>query len=325
MDDAVVSTQDIRKAFRSKRGDVEAVRGVNLSVQRGQVFGFVGPNGAGKTTTLRILTTLLMPDTGVATVAGFDVKTEAQKVRRHIGYVGQAGGADRSATGREDLILQGRLHGMSGSDAKERAAELVAALDLGEFIDRIVGTYSGGQHRRLDVAIGMMHRPVVLFLDEPTVGLDPQNRANLWDQIRQLRAGGTTIFLTTHYMDEADELSDRLAIIDHGVIVAEGTPRELKRDIAGDVITIGVGEHDLHAQKLMSLLKDMLFVRDVNEEPEQLRIYVDNGESALPPIFRLLEQEGLRLATITLSVPTLDDVFLRETGRSLRVEAATAR
>lgn len=320
MDVPVVFTEDLRKAFHGKRGEVRAVNGVDLRVEAGEIFGFVGPNGAGKTTTLRILTTLLPPDAGVATVAGFDVKGSPHEVRRRIGYVGQAGGSDRSATGREDLVLQGRLYDMSVRDAKQRAAELIEALDLTEFVDRIVGTYSGGQRRRLDVALGIMHRPLVLFLDEPTIGLDPQNRANLWEQIRELRARGTTIFITTHYMDEADELSDRLAIIDHGVIVAQGTPRELKKQIAGDVLTIGVVDHEKHTEKLAAILSSMDFVRSVSQEPTRLRVYVADGESALPEILRLLDSLEISLSTATLSVPTLDDVFLRETGRSLRPE-----
>ena len=231
MPDAVVVTEDLKKYFPSRNGPVKAVDGVNLEVFPGEIFGFLGPNGAGKTTTLRILTTLVKADSGAATIAGFDVLREPGDVRRNIGYVGQAGGADRPATGRENLILQGRLYDMTLQQAKERAAELIAALDLTEFADRIAHTYSGGQLRRLDVALGIMHRPKVLFLDEPTTGLDPQNRANLWIQIGKLRDMGVTVFLTTHYLEEADTLSDRLAIMDHGKIVAEGTPEEVAANL----------------------------------------------------------------------------------------------
>lgn len=234
----VVYTKNLKKYFPSRRGTVKAVDGVNLSVPAGQIFGFLGPNGAGKTTTLRILTTLIEADSGEATVAGLDVLKEPDNVRLHIGYVSQSGGSDRPATGMENLMLQGRLYGMTHKEAKERAIELVKLLDLTDFADRVVYTYSGGQRRRLDVALGIMHSPEVLFLDEPTTGLDPQNRSNLWTQIKKLKEIGTTIFLTTHYLEEADMLSDYLVIMDQGKIVAEGTPRELKRQIASDTVNI---------------------------------------------------------------------------------------
>lgn len=323
MANSIVYTKDLKKFFPTKKGTVKAVNGVNLSVQRGEIFGFLGPNGAGKTTTLRILATLMIPDEGIATVAGFDVEAEPYKVRRHIGYVGQNGGSDRAATGRENLILQGRLYDMSVGEAKDRADELINVLELSEFEDRIVSTYSGGQRRRLDVAIGIMNRPDVLFLDEPTTGLDLQNRANLWTQIQKLCASGTTIFLTTHYLEEADVLSDHLAIMDHGVIVAEGTPQSLKKQVAGDVITIGIEDLGDYSQGLITLFKQKSFVRDVTEEPEHLRLYVEDGARILPQILRSLDQQGLNLQTITLSVPTLDDVFLRKTGYSLRDTSAT--
>ena len=214
---------------------VPALRGIDLGVPRGRVFGFLGPNGAGKTTTLRILTTLLPPTSGTATVAGYDVTTEQAQVRRHIGYVGQLGGTDLDhATGRENLILAARLYGLPKADARARADELLEAFDLAGLARRETSTYSGGQRRRLDVALGMVGAPDVLFLDEPTTGLDPQNRVNLWDQVRHLKAGGTTVFLTTHYLDEADALADDLAIVDHGVIVARGTPAELKAQTGSD-------------------------------------------------------------------------------------------
>jgi ABC-2 type transport system ATP-binding protein len=316
--DPIVYTHDLRKYFPSKEGVVKAVDGVNLSVQRGEIFGFLGPNGAGKTTTLRILTTLLKADAGQATVAGLDVRADPYKVRRHIGYVGQNGGSDRAGTGRENLVLQGRLYDMTAQEAKARADELIKVLDLTDFADRIVGTYSGGQQRRLDVGIGIMNRPDVLFLDEPTVGLDPQNRANLWTQIDKLRASGTTIFLTTHYLEEADVLSDRLAIMDHGVIVAEGTPEALKQQVAGDVVMVGVEDLGDQAARVLTQLKAKEFVRDVTEAPQSLRIYVADGSRVLPDILRFFDQQGVALQTITMSVPTLDDVFLRQTGYSLR-------
>lgn len=322
MPDDVVSTVDLKKYFSTRRGVVKAVDGVDLSVSAGQVFGFLGPNGAGKTTTLRILTTLMTPDSGQAVVAGYDVLKDPDAVRRRIGYVGQSGGSDRPATGRENLVLQGRLYGMPKADVEKRAAELIDLLDLTDFADRIVYTYSGGQRRRLDVALGIMHRPQVLFLDEPTTGLDPQNRANLWEQIGKLKATGTTIFITTHYLEEADVLSDYLAIMDYGRIVAEGTPGELKRQVALDTIQITLSD-PAHADAVVSrVLEGQGVVRSLAQERDCLRISVDNGEVALPRIMRALDQEDIAISSISLSTATLDDVFLEKTGRSLRDTAA---
>lgn len=318
MKQSVVVIKNIKKFFPSKHGSVKAVDGVNLQVASGEVFGFLGPNGAGKTTTLRILTTLLVQDSGDAFVAGFNVKKEPDQVRRHIGYVSQAGGADRPATGRENLILQGQLYGMPTPTASARAEELIQLLDLSEFAERIVYTYSGGQRRRLDVALGLMNRPIVLFLDEPTTGLDPQNRANLWVQIKKLRQEGTTIFLTTHYLEEADVLCDHIAIIDDGRIVAEGTPLELKKQVAGDCITIGIENPEEKTPKLISLLEKADFMREVKKDDDHLRLYVKDGAKAISEVLRLLNQQKINLKTITLSEPSLDDVFLSQTGHSLR-------
>ena len=246
--DGAVRVTGLRKAFPSKRGRVEALRGVDLTVAAGQIYGFLGPNGAGKTTALRILTTLLRADAGEVVVAGLDVGAHPAAVRRRIGYVGQRGGADIEATGRENLVLQGRLYGMGRHETERRADELIELLDLASFCRRIARSYSGGQRRRLEVALGIVHRPDVLFLDEPTLGLDPQNRANLWDQLRRLRDTGTTVLLTTHYLDEADQLSDRVAIIDNGLVVAEGTPEELRgRYPVGVTISPRPGFADLAA------------------------------------------------------------------------------
>ncbi len=318
MEQSVVVIKDLKKFFSTRHGSIKAVNGVNLQVASGEIFGFLGPNGAGKTTTLRILTTLLVQDSGDALVAGFDVKKEPDQVRRHIGYVGQIGGADRPATGRENLILQGQLYGMTTTAASARAEELIQLLDLSEFAERIVYTYSGGQRRRLDVALGLMNRPTVLFLDEPTTGLDPQNRANLWLQIKKLRQEGTTIFLTTHYMEEADALCDRIAIMDDGRIVAEGTPEELKRQISGDCITIGIENQKEKAPELISLLEKADFMREVKQEDGYLRLYVKDGAEAISEVLRLLNEQKINLKTITLSAPSLDDVFLQQTGHSLR-------
>ena len=313
-----VRTSGLRKAFRVKNKPVEAVNGIDLTVATGQIFGFLGPNGAGKTTTLRILTTLLPADAGEAFVAGADVRRSPQEVRRRIGYVGQLGGADASATGRENLLLQGRLYGMTAAQAARRTGELIEAFDLGAFAGRVARSYSGGQRRRLEVALGIMHRPRVLFLDEPTTGLDPQNRANLWDQLRLLREGGTTVFLTTHYLDEADQLSDRLAIIDQGRVIAEGTPAELKQRYSGDTIAI---TPSLPPQSLPSLERDLAsgpFVRAARTSGDSIRLSVSDTTQAMAAAFGLLAGRGIEVRSASLAQPSLDDVFLRETGRSLR-------
>jgi len=315
MSEPVIVTEGLRRTFGKKEDVVEAVAGVDLHVEAGTIFGFLGPNGAGKTTTLRILATLLLPTAGIARVAGHDVARDPEAVRRRIGYVAQTGGTDPRMSGRGELVMQGRLFGLPGADAHARAAELLEALDLADAGDRPIETYSGGMRRRLDVGLGMVHRPVVLFLDEPTTGLDPQARARMWDEIRGLRDGGTTVFLTTHYLDEADALCDRLAIIDHGRIVAGGTGPELKRAVAGDVITIGV---DSSAELVCQLLAAQAFVREASLVDGVVRIYVADGEASLPLVLRLLDGQGLAPQTLALHRPSLDDVFLRQTGRSLR-------
>ncbi|HEV8546084.1 MAG TPA: ATP-binding cassette domain-containing protein [Candidatus Limnocylindrales bacterium] len=318
---SMIETTDLRRTFKARGGDVEAVAGVDLRVGAGEIFGFLGPNGAGKTTTLRMLATLITPTAGEATVAGADLRREPQLVRQRIGYVPQGGSTDPAETGRGELVLQGRLYGMSKGDATKRAAEVLAALDLEAAADRGTGTYSGGMRRRLDVGLGIVHRPQVLFLDEPTTGLDPQARARMWEEIAKLRDLGTTVFLTTHYLEEADALCDRLAIIDHGKIAAEGTSDQLKQKVAGDVVTIGV---DGSAGAVLALVEAMPFVREASHHAESglVRLYVDRGETALPHLLRSLDAAGLAPTSIALNKPSLDDVFLRQTGRSLREEAA---
>ena len=317
--DGIIQTAGLRRTFKGRGGEVEAVAGVDLSVAAGDIFGFLGPNGAGKTTTLRILATLLPPTAGTARVAGFDVARQPREVRTRIGYVAQSGGSYRESTGREELVIQGRLFGMNKADAGVRAVEILAALDLTDAADRTCKTYSGGMRRRLNIGIGMVHKPAVLFLDEPTTGLDPQARARLWEEIRKLRETGTTVFLTTHYLEEADALCDRLAIIDHGKIVAEGTPDELKHEIAGDVLTVGVNGH---GEQVVQLLEKQPYVREACLEDGLVRLYVDRGETAVPNVLRLLDSHGLAPSTMDLHRPSLDDVFLKKTGRSLRETAA---
>ena len=315
----MIETRGLSRTFKSRKSVVEAVKGVDLKVEKGEIFGFLGPNGAGKTTTLRMLTTLLPPTGGEATVAGADLLKEPGKVRERIGYVSQAGSSFPDVSGRTELVLQGRLYGMNAKDARARAEELLQTLDLADAGDRQTKTYSGGQKRRLDIGIGLMHKPALLFLDEPTTGLDPQSRAHMWDEVRKLRDSGTTVFMTTHYLEEADALCDRLAIIDHGKIVAEGTPDALKRQVAGDVVTLGVnGAHE----RALDLLRTQDFVREATEEEGTLRLYVDRGDTAMPAILRLLDGAGIEMASLSMSRPSLDDVFLRQTGRSLRETAA---
>jgi ABC-2 type transport system ATP-binding protein len=317
----IIETHALRRVFRSRRGLVEAVAGVDLAVAEGEIFGFLGPNGAGKTTTLRMLCTLLPPSGGSAKVVGFDLVAEPGEVRRRIGYVSQTGGSFEELTARIELVVQGRLYGMSKAEAAARAAELLRVLELEDCADRSVRSYSGGQKRRLDVALGLVHRPQLLFLDEPTTGLDPQSRARMWDEVRRLRDQGTTVFLTTHYLEEADVLCDRLAIIDHGRIVAEGTPEELKRQVAGDVITVGLGPGADGA--IFGLLRAQPFVREATVDDGLVRLYVDRGETAMPQILRLLDARGVTVISLALSRPSLDDVFLRKTGRSLREESTS--
>jgi ABC-2 type transport system ATP-binding protein len=315
----MIETHALRRVFKSRNRVVEAVVGVDLTVQSGEIFGFLGPNGAGKTTTLRMLTTLLPPSGGSAKVAGFDLLRQQAQVRDRIGYVGQAGGADYAIVGRSELVFQARLYGMDLAAARKRATELIEMLELEICADRPVSTYSGGQKRRLDIGLGLVHNPQLLFLDEPTTGLDPQSRARVWDEVRRMHDRGTTVFLTTHYLDEADALCDRVAIIDYGKIVAEGTPEELKRAVAGDVVTLSVAADQSGA---LDLLKAQPFVREATAEEGMVRLYVDRGEVAMPAILRLLDGAGMQLNTIGLTRPSLDDVFLRKTGRSLRETAA---
>ena len=317
--EAVIETRGLRRVFGSRQRQVEAVAGVDLNVLRGEIFGFLGPNGAGKTTTLRMLATLLPPSGGTARVAGCDLATQPGQIRERIGYVGQAGGSDREITARTELQFQGRLYGMTADAARRRANELIGMLELEGAADRKVGTYSGGQKRRLDIGLGLVHDPQLLFLDEPTTGLDPQSRARVWDEVRAMHDRGTTVFLTTHYLDEADALCDRVAIIDYGKIVAEGTPEELKRAIAGDVVTLSVAGDQ---QSALDLIKGQAFVRDAKVENGFVLLYVDRGEVAMPTILRLLDGANMKLKTVELHRPSLDDVFLKQTGRSLREPVA---
>src|SRR5258705_9263830 len=313
----MIETKGLRKSFRARKGTVDAVRGVDLQVQEGEIFGFLGPNGAGKTTTLRMLATLMEPDGGEATIAGVDLRTQPGEVRRRIGYVAQGGSTWEESTAREELVLQARMYGLSKAVAQERASSALAAFQLTEYADRKCKTYSGGQRRRVDIALGIIHEPKVVFLDEPTSGLDPQSRAHMWEEIRRLRSEGMTVFLTTHYLDEADALCDRISIMDHGEVVAEGTPEELKREITDDVVTVGLSPAQV--TEAAKLLDAESFVNKLETESSgAVRLFVDEGATAIPLILRSLDQAGIALTSIELHRPSLDDVFLTKTGRSLR-------
>ncbi len=315
MGERMIETKGLRKSFRSRKQTVEAVRGVNLVVREGEIFGFLGPNGAGKTTTLRMLATLLEPDDGQATVAGVDLRRAPGEVRKRIGYVAQGGGTWDQVTAREELVMQARLFGIHKNEARTRAEQAIEAFQLSEFADRQCKTYSGGQRRRVDVALGVVHQPKLVFLDEPTTGLDPQSRAHMWDEIRRLRDEGMTVFITTHYLEEADALCDRVAIIDYGEIVAEGSPDELKREVTGEVVTLSVNGSAAKAEELLAAEP---YVRRTELADADLRLYVDDGSTAIPQVLRLLDGAGLPLGSIELHRPSLDDVFLAKTGRSLR-------
>ena len=319
---SIIQTRGLKKTYetRAKRKTttVEAVRGVDLEVAEGEIFGFLGPNGAGKTSTLRMLSTLIPPDAGDATIAGADLRTEQAKVRAAIGYIAQGGATYDDATAREELILQARMHGIDKAEATRRTAAALEAFQLTEYADRLCKTYSGGQRRRVDIALGIIHDPKVVFLDEPTSGLDPQSRAHMWDEVRRLRSEGMTVFLTTHYLEEADALCDRIAIIDGGEIVAEGTPEALKREISGDVVTVGVGEE--FAEKAAEILTGQPYLSGAVETRDggRVRLGVAAGETAVPLVMRTLEEAGIATSTVEVHRPTLDDVFLTKTGRSLR-------
>jgi ABC-2 type transport system ATP-binding protein len=308
----MMETRGLRKSFKSRQGIVEAVRGVDLDVASGDIFGFLGPNGAGKTTTLRMLATLIEPDGGSATIAGADLIKDPGEVRRRIGYVAQGGSTWDDSTAREELILQARCYGIRKSDATSRAARLLDNFQLSEFADRKCKTYSGGQRRRVDIALGVIHAPRLVFLDEPTTGLDPQSRAHMWDEVRRLRAEGMTVFITTHYLDEADALCDRISIMDHGEIVASGTPEELKREISGDIVRVGLPADALSAAA------QALATYKLETYDQGVRLFVDDGAVAIPQILRALDAAGVPLGTVELHRPSLDDVFLTKTGRSLR-------
>ncbi|MBM4482335.1 ATP-binding cassette domain-containing protein [Prescottella equi] len=318
----MIRTVGLTKRFTQGKNTVQAVLDVDLDVAEGELVALLGPNGAGKSTTLRMLTTLLEPTAGRAEVAGFDVTADRDEVRRRIGYVGQGSGAGHNQRVRDELVTQGRCYGMTRQASDARANELLAALDLDDLATRKVSTLSGGQRRRLDIALGLVHRPPLLFLDEPTTGMDPQSRANLWDHILRLRESmGTTIVLTTHYLEEADAMAERVIVIDRGTVIADDTASALKADLAGDLLTVGFDDA-VAAAEAARLAGELVTVRDVTVVGTSVRIRTSEGDATLPELLRRSELSGLRVTTADITRPTLDDVFLGLTGRSLRETAA---
>jgi ABC-2 type transport system ATP-binding protein len=315
-----IDVRDLRKRYP---GGVEALRGVSFMVEAGEVFALLGPNGAGKSTTVRILTTLAAPTGGEARVAGLDVVRQAAAVRRRIGCVAQSSGVDPLATGRENLMLQGRLFQLGGAELRRRVEDLLALFQLAAAADRLVQTWSGGMRRRLDVAMGLVHRPEVLFLDEPTTGLDPESRSVMWQEVRRLAREGLTILLTTHYLEEADQLARRVAIIDQGRVVAQGTPLELKAGLRGDHVAIELRD-PAAAAAAGEALRAVPGVAAVVADGGTLYAEVGGGARAIPLLVAALEEAGLEVAQVSLSRPSLEDVYLRATGHAYRQTGAAA-
>jgi ABC-2 type transport system ATP-binding protein len=360
--DTMISARGLTKQFIVKRALVDAVTDLDLEVAPGELVAFLGPNGAGKSTSLRMLTTLLPPTRGTAVVAGHDITADPAAVRRRIGYIGQGTSAGNNQRVRDELLSQGAFYGMSRRDSARRAEELLESLDLAPLAKRPVLGLSGGQKRRLDIALGLIHSPALLFLDEPSTGLDPQSRANLWRHILDLRAQhGTTIFVTTHYLDEADQFAERVLVMDHGRVIADDTAKSLKTTLAGDVITLGFADapqgagSEADARHLDDGAHALTRVREVaarllagnagevvsatggtsiddsaaadrrsTRPRHSLELVVDHGDRVLPVLLRELDASGITVITATLRQPTLDDVFLALTGRSLRDEGETA-
>ena len=312
--DAIVA-EDLHKRYK----DVQALDGVSFSVPEGQVFALLGPNGAGKSTTVRVLATLTRPDSGHAFVAGEDVLAHPNRVRQSIGYIAQSSGVDWDATGRENLLLQGRIHGMAGKPLHDRVDELLELVELRDAADRVARGYSGGMKRRLDIAIGLVHKPKVLFLDEPTTGLDPEARAAMWVEVERLAsAESLTILLTTHYLEEADRLAERVAIVSQGRIVVEGTPEELKRNLQGESVSVELSEQNgrmADAERIVAGIGS-----EVNVDGQVVRTRVPNGAQAIPVILGALDDAGISVTAVTTAKPSLDDVYLHYTGRDFATE-----
>jgi ABC-2 type transport system ATP-binding protein len=310
---ATIEVQDLAKTYP---GNVRALRGVSFAVPAGSVFGVLGPNGAGKSTAMKILTTLARPDAGAARIGGVDVVRDPQRVRRIIGCVAQRSGVDTSATGRENLTLQGRLHGLGGRTLAQRVSELIEQVDLTAAANRVAGTFSGGTKRKLDIAMSLIHRPRVLFLDEPTTGLDPEIRAEIWQQIATLaRVDQLTVLLTTHYLEEADRLADRVVILDHGQVVAEGSPSQLKDDLKGDTVQVDLVEPRAVPAAHRALAR-LELIREVSIEGCAVRARVDDAAAAVPLVLAALAADGVSAVSVTVARPSLHDVYLHYARRS---------
>jgi ABC-2 type transport system ATP-binding protein len=320
----VISTRELTKDFVVSRTEtVHAVRGISLEVEPGELVAVLGPNGAGKTTTLRMLTTLIAPTSGSARVAGYDVAADPGRVRRQIGYVGQGNGAGHSQRVADELSGQGVIYGLDRRAAKQRAGELLESLELKDLAQRKVSDLSGGQRRRLDVAMGLVHAPRLLFLDEPSTGLDPQNRANLWDHILRMREQySMTIVLTTHYLDEADSMAERVVVVDHGQVIADDTADALKAELAGDQLLLTVAPGNRSEMRLLA--ERLPGAREVRLDGDRLTVRVADGPAALPRLIAAAQQNGVPVGTAQVHRPTLDDVFLNLTGRSLREAESSA-
>jgi len=319
----VITAEGLVKVYRSRKNEVRALDGIDLVVEEGTVLGLLGPNGAGKTTAVRILTTLLKPDAGKASVAGFDVVQQAQQVRSVIGLSGQYAAVDENLTGRENLWMFGRLYQLDSADARQRAAELLEWFELSDAADRVVKTYSGGMRRRLDLASALIGRPSVLFMDEPTTGLDPRSRLGMWDVIRGLVKEGTTLLLTTQYLEEADELANTIAVVDHGKIIARGTSDELKSQVGGERIDVVVRHsNDVpRVAQIMSQLDTTMPHVTIDEHTRRLSIATNGGADRLMSLVRELAAEHIEIDDVGLHRPTLDDVFLTLTGHAAEERA----
>ena len=315
----MIEARGLVRTFKTKRGPVQAVQGVDLEVADGEIVGFLGPNGAGKTTTMRMLATLITPTAGTATVAGCDLAKDPVGVRRGIGYVPQSGSTLPEAIAGDEVVDHARLYGVPKAKASADGQRLFEELDLPGLWRRQCKTLSGGQRRRLDIVMGLIHDPKLIFLDEPTTGLDPQARANLWEHIRGLRDRGATIFLTTHYLDEADALCDRILVIDHGRIVASGTPENLKEQVSGDAVRLRLAD-GAQAPAVMKIVRELDGAGEVETSDDVVGFRIPRGGSVLPGLLRSIDAQGIELHGVEVHRPTLDDVFLTMTGRSLRDE-----
>ena len=315
----MIRTENLTKEYSS---GVKALNNLSIHVKEGEIFGFLGPNGAGKSTTIKILTTLARPTSGMAWIGGYNVLTEPNKVRCSIGYVSQETGVDYFLSGRENLVLQGRLYRMDSKSIHKRVEELLELFDLKETADALVSTYSGGMRRKLDVATALIHNPKILFLDEPTIGLDPHSRSSLWNYIRMLNKDfKVTLFLTTHYLDEADKLSHRIGILHKGSMKVVDTPEALKDGIKGDSINLSLNGGA--KEKAITVLKESPMVKDILCEDGHVRVYVNNGSETIPGLMKLLNQQGVEILSLTISRPSLDDVYLKYSGVSFKEGEST--